>query len=171
MESNSEDQLTLFVEASPVKTSQSQGKRQGSMASGQVYTAKCLELLARVDQDTQYLKTSQDCLFQIEEGGSQNFSMTWPRSGMMRNGTVFRLPTLAPLTGVIESGLLPTIGKNEGKGASRNRYRGSKHFRGAKMSEGLRTCREDPIYTHPSFAEAAMGFPKGWTDLQDSATP
>ena len=61
---------------------------------------------------------------------------------------------------------LPTLGKNENKGASRKRFRGSPHFRGAKMSEGLRTCEEDPIYLHPSFAEAVMGFPIGWTELE-----
>ena len=66
---------------------------------------------------------------------------------------------------------LPTIGKNEPKGASRNRFRGSEHFRGAKMSEGLRTCEADPNYLHPSFAEAAMGFPIGWTELGPAATP
>mgnify|MGYP001483663005 CR=1 FL=1 len=70
-------------------------------------------------------------------------------------------------TSEIGYGLLPTLGKNEGKGSARNRYKGSPHFRGAKMSEGLRTCQSDPIYTHPNFAEAAMGYPKGWTDLAE----
>ena len=65
---------------------------------------------------------------------------------------------------------LPTIGKQEPKGASRNRYRGSDHFRGAKMSEGLRICEEDPIYLHPSFAEAVMGYPIGWTELVPAET-
>lgn len=65
---------------------------------------------------------------------------------------------------------LPTIGKNEPKGASRKRFLGSQHFRGAKMSEGLRTCEEDPTYLHPSFAEAAMGFPIGWTELGPAET-
>jgi hypothetical protein len=67
--------------------------------------------------------------------------------------------------------LLPTMGANEFKGANRNRYVGSKHFRGAKMSEGLRTTSTDPIYLNPSFAEIVMGFPPGWTDLKHSETP
>lgn len=67
--------------------------------------------------------------------------------------------------------LLPTMGANEFKGASRNRYVGSKHFRGAKMSEGLRTTSTDPIYLNPSFAEIVMGFPRGWTDLERLETP
>ena len=65
---------------------------------------------------------------------------------------------------------LPTLGKNEAKGAGRNRYLGSAHFRGAKMSEALRTSSEDPIYLHPSFAEAVMGFPIGWGVLKDAET-
>lgn len=65
---------------------------------------------------------------------------------------------------------LPTIGKNEFKGSSRKRYRGSPHFRGAKMSEGLRICETDSIYLHPSFAEVVMGFPIGWTELEPQET-
>lgn len=67
--------------------------------------------------------------------------------------------------------LLPTVTANEHKGTSRNRYVGSKHFRGSKMSEGLRTTSTDPIYLDPSFAEIVMGFPAGWTDLEHSETP
>ena len=61
--------------------------------------------------------------------------------------------------------LLPTIGLSEYKGSAKNRYKGSKDFHGAKMSEGLRTCKEDPIYLNPSFAEVVMGFPRGWSEL------
>lgn len=66
---------------------------------------------------------------------------------------------------------LPTLGKSEPKGSSRKRYRGSVHFRGAKMSEGLRICEEEPAYLSPCFAEAAMGFPIGWTELGHAETP
>lgn len=66
---------------------------------------------------------------------------------------------------------LPTLGKQEPKGSARNRFRGSPHFRGAKMSEGLRTCEDDPVYLHPCFAEAVMGFPIGWTELEPAETP
>lgn len=66
---------------------------------------------------------------------------------------------------------LPTLGKNEPKGSSRKRYRDSADFRGAKMSEALRISESDPIYLHPSFAEAAMGFPIGWTELEPQETP
>ena len=41
------------------------------------------------------------------------------------------------------------------------------HF---NMDEALRTSSEDPIYLHPSFAEAVMGFPIGWGVLKDAET-
>lgn len=62
--------------------------------------------------------------------------------------------------------ILPTIVKNEFKGTSKKRFIGSPDFRGAKMSEGLRTCESDPIYLNPSFGELVMMWPLGWTDLQ-----
>ena len=85
---------------------------------------------------------------------------------MTRSGIAYQRPPLVPLTLVTGRGLLPTLGKNEPKGAGRARYRGSEEFRGAKMSEGLRSGPDDPIYLHPDFAEAVMGFPPGWTALE-----
>jgi hypothetical protein len=70
--------------------------------------------------------------------------------------------------GIPENGsgfLLPTIGKNEFRGTSKKRFRGSKDFRGAKMAEGLRTCATDPTYLNPSFGERAMWWPITWTEL------
>lgn len=84
---------------------------------------------------------------------------------MMLSGTAYRQRPLVPLTSVTGCGLLPTLGKNEPKGAGRMRFRGSPEFRGAKMSEGLRSGPGDPIYLHPDFAELVMGFPPGWTEL------
>jgi DNA (cytosine-5)-methyltransferase 1 len=50
------------------------------------------------------------------------------------------------------------------------RYLGSPEYRGAKMSEGLRTCETDPIYLNPLFAELTMMWPLGWTDLKPLET-
>ena len=66
---------------------------------------------------------------------------------------------------------LPTLGANESKGSSKRRYRGSPHFRGAKMSEGLRICETDPIYLTPSFAAIVMGYPAEWIKYAPSETP
>ncbi len=112
-------------------------------------------------------RTWQRC---FKEGWGR-FSEPWPRSGMMRNGIAYQRRPLVPLTSETGCGLVPTIGANEGKGSSSKRFVGSPHFRGAKMSEGLRICQNDPIYTHPNFAEAAMGFPKDWTRLETQLSP
>jgi hypothetical protein len=40
--------------------------------------------------------------------GWGEFSSTWPRSGLMRNGTAYRLPPLVPLTAETDYGLWPT---------------------------------------------------------------
>lgn len=105
---NSEEQLTLFAVDSPAKTYQERVSKQVLAANDQAYTSKCLESLASVDHDTHFLRMSQGCLLEIKGDGSQSFSMTWPRSGTMQNGTVYQLATLAPPITVIGSGLLPT---------------------------------------------------------------
>jgi hypothetical protein len=85
---------------------------------------------------------------------------------MMRSGIAYQLPLLVCPTVGTESGLLPTLGANESKGSSKVRFKGSDQYRGAKMSEGLRIGVNDPTYLHPTFAEAVMGFPIGWTVLE-----
>jgi hypothetical protein len=117
---------------------------------------------ANYDRATSSWKTYQLCFVE----GLETFSETWPRAGMTLSGTAYRRRALVPLTSVTGCGLLPTLGKNEPKGAGRLRYRGSPEFRGAKMSEGLRNGPSDPIYLHPDFAELVMGFPPGWTELE-----
>lgn len=121
-----------------------------------------LEPFAWYDQKSRCWRTWQRCL--LEEWGE--FLATWPQSGMTRNGIAYELPMLDyPMRGK-EFIRLPTLTANEGKGAGQKRYRNSPQYRGAKMSEGLRTCQSDPIYTNPNFAEAAMGLEKDWTLLE-----
>ena len=65
---------------------------------------------------------------------------------------------------------LPTMCANEYKGSGYSRFIHSPTFRGAKMSEGLRTCATDPIYLNPSFGEKVMSYEIGWTELSALAT-
>lgn len=95
----------------------------------------------------------------------------WRASATPRGRLIFQLAPLGLTTSAGEYLLLPTMGASEGLGAASNRYIGSPHFRGAKMAEGLRTSRLDPIYLAPTFAEQVMGFPDGWTALEHSETP
>ena len=123
--------------------------------------------LASYDPASSSWRTCQHSL----SGGLTEFLGGLPRSGMMQSGTLYQLaPLVSPTIGT-GLGLLPTLGKNEPKGAGRLRFKGSPEFRGAKMSEGLRNGPGDPIYLHPDFAEEVMGFPPGWTELAPLATP
>jgi len=192
-----EEQLTLYAEDSPVKTFHQQASKLDLVEKDQVYTGKCLELLASVCPDTQFLKTSQGCLLETEVGGSQNFSMTWTRSGSMQNGIVSKLPTLAHRIDATECGLLPTPRCGMTGTASINRLndknrnlekalaelkflptptlsdaKGSPKSRTilnnkSNLCEVLRQSENDSIYPNPLFVEQMMGFPVGWTDLED----
>ena len=89
---------------SPAKTSATPARAQGSTGRARVFGQSTPVSLASFDLDTSSWRTSQLSLL----GGSEPFSQTWPRSGMTRSGTAYRLQPLAPLTGGIASGLLPT---------------------------------------------------------------
>lgn len=121
---------------------------------------------AKWNQNTSTWKTVQYSLFEDSESSLAQ----WPRWGSMQDGVCYLEKMSARFISENEFGLsLPTPGKNEGKGSSKNRFLNSPHFRGAKTSEGLRTCESDPTYLNPSFAELIMMFPMGWTDLRPLA--
>tara|TARA_R110000868_G_scaffold208779_1_gene458303 strand:- start:287 stop:874 length:588 start_codon:yes stop_codon:yes gene_type:complete len=195
MDTITEAQLTLYAEDFRAKTYQPQASKLGLMENAPAYTGKCLELLASVCPDTQFLKTSQGCLLETQVGGSDNFSMTWTRSGLMQNGIVSRLPTLAHRIGEIESGLLPTptldVSSRKKKysqggtplslALSKLKFlptptvsdaKGSPKSRTilnnkSNLCEVLRQSESDSIYPNPLFVEQMMGFPVDWTDLED----
>ena len=93
-----------YAEGSRVRTSALQAREPAWQANAPGYGASSPVLLVRYDLDSSSWKTSQHCLVE----GLETYSETWPRSGLMRNGTAYRLPPLVPLTGGTESGLLPT---------------------------------------------------------------
>lgn len=148
---------------SPVKTYPAQERalasREKIPASGLITPV----LLASFDQNGSLLKTSP----RSAQEGLIEFSGPWPRSGMMRSGTVFRLPSLARRIRGIEFGLLPTPsgtsnhGKNHVAGRLDEWGGSSNPFRGTPL--GRVHC--------PSFEEWMMGYPAQWTALTSSETP
>ena len=86
--------------ASPSATPASGSGRTMSGGSGPRSPVR----FAHFDPDTSSWRTSQ--LSWGED--SSTSSPTWPRSGMTRNGTAFRLPPLAPRTSATGSGSWPT---------------------------------------------------------------
>jgi hypothetical protein len=118
------------------------------------------------------------------------FSETWPRAGMTRSGTAFRLRPLAPLTAGTAPGLLPTPNSRDWKdsGATQGRRKSPNlgtvaHWPtphgickpgprrpGPSGNELGRAVNEaEPANTggalNPTWVEWLMGFPLGWTDL------
>lgn len=130
------------------------------------YSLKSSALLKKFDPLSSFLKT---CL-RLGRVDLTLFSANSPAYGMIVGGRLFLPQSLEPVILEKDGSYLPTIGANEFKGSGRERFKGSPHFRGAKMSEGLRHRCEDPIYTHPNFAELAMGYSIDHTALGDLET-
>jgi hypothetical protein len=97
-------QSTSSAAGSPAKTSVWPARAPGSTGNARVFGANTRVSLANYDPATSSWRTSQLSLLEDSTGSS----VTWPRSGMTRNGTAFPLVPLAPLTGGTGSGLLPT---------------------------------------------------------------
>ena len=97
-------QLTSSAAGSPAKTSALPEKGLALQEQGPVFGTSSLGSLATYDHATSSWKTSQRSL--LEEW--QPFSVTFPRSGMTRSGTLFQLRPLVRRTAGNGCGLLPT---------------------------------------------------------------
>lgn len=147
-----------------------------------------LESFAFFDRDTCSWRTSQDFLWQGTEDLAS--SLTLPKWGTMRNGRLFqRQPLVRPISGKGFS-LLPTPASCKAANdttlmcSSDARKRPNKlgwvagltataHKRGySGQAEKSLLCPSHaggPI--NPEWLEHLMGFPIGWTELEESATP
>ena len=61
--------------------------------------------------------------------------------------------------------IVPTAAASDGKGAPKNRYRGSETYK-SNLFEYVRTS-ESSGQLNPTWVEWLMGFPEGWTELKD----
>ena len=122
--------------------------------------------LASYDLESSEWKTSQHSL----EGGLAPFSETWPRSGMMLNGTAYRLPTLVPDNFGTEFGLWPTPNATAFKGGRTSPRRGVKNPERNNWQDwcSLVLGQRYPV---PETAEQVMGLPEGFTATSRSETP
>ena len=150
---------------------------------------KCTESLANYDPDSRSWKTSQTSF--IPE--LNKFAGRWPRSGMMRNGTLYPLPTSVRRTSANASGLWPTptahtaYDRNTkycqggtpltvavkmwptptvspGRNATSGRKPDSKHHSGTTLYD---IAYQEGGKLNPNWVEWLMGYPPGWTDLED----
>ncbi len=89
---------------SPVRISRWQARARASTEAGAVFGGSSTALSVKFDLDTSSWRTSLRSLF----GGFLPFLERFPRSGMMRNGRLYRRPRLVPRTLEIDSSLWPT---------------------------------------------------------------
>ena len=114
------------------------------------------------------------------------------RSGTMRNGIVYPRVPLVPLTGGIGSGLLPTPKATEHKGGhsskggpslgmmathnlwptpqARDHKDTGANVNWEKVKAKCKLAGAAGGSLNPTWVEWLMGYPLGWTDLEDSAT-
>ena len=112
---------------------------------------------AYYDPDTHCWKTCQGTLV----SGLDTYSQTWPSSGMTADGTAYQLPASAHLTDEIGcSQLLPTPTSRDHKDGHAPRFR-----HGRIQKDTLGRAIGGPL--NPTWVEWLMGFPPGWTDLED----
>ena len=112
-------------------------------------------------------------------------SQTWPRSGLMRNGTAYPLPPLVRFTREIGPLLWPTPTAGDAKASGSRNTPQSKANAGISLTDAVRmdggtgrlstmACARDSLQRSgngllsPRWVEWLMGFPPGWTELDAS---
>lgn len=104
----------LFAVGSRARTSAMPGSVPGLPASKADCGPSLPGSFAWYDLDSCSWRTWQRCL----DGGLEEFSATWPRSGTMRNGIASRRRPLVPSTFGKGCGWWPTPGANDWKGGA-----------------------------------------------------
>jgi hypothetical protein len=129
--------LMWFRAVSLVRTSASPGRARASTGRGLDSGGTWRASLAKYDPNSSTWRTAQSSLL----GGLDESSVTWPRSGSMRNGTLYQRATLARITPESESGLLPTPTATDHKSESMSpelvMRRAMESKRGVRLTERL----------------------------------
>jgi hypothetical protein len=166
MQKPTKDEWICSQADSHAKTFLSRVAETGSPVSALDYGERCGESFAKYDPDTSSWRTSQPLL----TGDLERFSGTWPGSGMMRNGRVYRRASSVPRSADGGYSLLPTpTAKMEARNATSSRQPGSAHHGGTTLTDWI-WLNEGRGLPSPTFVEWIMGYPERWTDLGRLAT-
>ena len=103
-------------------------------------------------------------------GGWIEFTGSWPRSVIVRNRIAYRLPTLVPDNFGTECGLWPTPNATASKGGRLSPRRGVANPERNNWQDWCSLVLGQR-YPNPETAEQVMGFPVGFTEIEDSETP
>lgn len=175
-ETNGEDESMSSQEDFPARTSAQPARALESMGQGPECGSTWPGSFARYDPNSSSWKTPQCSLLE----GLDEFSETWPRWGMMRNGACWERTTLEGITNGNGSGLWPTPVKTDGmmpfavETMKRKELEGVRPS-GVKIGTSLRWDRRClPFlldgWINPILTEWLMAWPGGWTDLQPLET-
>lgn len=107
-ESTTWNQLTLLRGDFPARTCPSRGNDRGLRANAPPSGESSPESLASLGPDGLWRRMYQGCFQVMMDGSLETFSGTWPRSGTMRNGTVYQRQPSVPRTSVIGYSSWPT---------------------------------------------------------------
>lgn len=157
--------LTSSLEGFRARTLAASDCEQESEASEAGFSGNSCEWFAKLSHDMSYWRTSQRCFFEEWE----RFSRSWPRAGMMRNGTVYRRRPLAPISEATAFSSSPTVPRplaSDGRGGGRIRHKRSNFVH---LSDWL-TMNYGFACPPVRIVEYLMGFPLGHTGLGDSET-
>lgn len=163
---------TLFAAASPVKTLATQDSWPESKAVEADCSTKQSESFANWSREFSFWKTSQRSLLTEWE----KFSESWPRSGLMRNGSVYRRLPLASRTTEIGFSFVPTA-RAQYRSCSANRVMSGDDNSNIEDWLAIRLRQRGPIKglkVNLTWLRWFMGFPTQWgvTELEkDLATP
>lgn len=160
--------LNLSVAASPARTSVLLAMEQASKGNAADYGKSSHASLASYDPNTSSWKTSQLCL----DGDLAEFSEIWPQAGTMRSGIASQRDSISDIA-ESEFGLWPTMCSRDwrsGATPTRTQFMKRVSSRGNDLPAFLRVLiphKSGKI--DPSWGEAYMGYPEGWTELLPSA--
>jgi hypothetical protein len=162
-ESRGEELLTWFRAGFLAKTYRRPARGGASTQSAVACGEKWLGSLAKYDRNSRSWKTPQCSLLE----GLDEFSETWPRWGMMRDGECWVRPLCQEeCTDDKECGLqqryyTPTARDYKGQSGAGLRQRHGQIHNLADCLGGV---------PNPTFSEWLMGWPIEWTDLKPLAT-
>jgi hypothetical protein len=191
MEDRGAELLTSYLGAFRARTSALPEREQGSRESDQECGDRWRGSLARFDPATSLWRTAQHSLLE----DSESCSVTWPRSGMTRDGQCWELPTLGQTIKGTESGLLPTPNARDWKDSQTSGNRKSPNLgvvahwptprtkgmcggsgswdllnKNTTVNQARLMGAGNGGQLNPTWVEWLMGWPLEWTDLKPLAT-
>lgn len=163
------DFLSLLLD-SPVKTLVLQENKLVTMESEAYCFMKSSVSLGSFDLSFSCLKTLE--IYSLTKTGrrSKKPSFKLPKQGTMRNGQLFQQVMWEPVIAGSASGLLPTPTTRDWKDGSQQACRNTppNGLLGREIHQAQGSpLSGPPMYLAPSFVEEMMGYPIGWTDLNN----